>query len=182
MKIVLASQSPRRKQLLEEEGIECIIHPSKTLEVFEPSVSIDEALETVAYQKAVDVADLYPEYVTLAADTIVLFNGQRLGKPKDAKQAYSYLQALSGNSHEVKTGVCFIKGQNIHTFVDTTEVHFRTLSSFEIKQYVNSGRCMDKAGAYGIQECDFVEWIDGSLTNVIGLPMERVRLFMKKYA
>lgn len=115
MKIVLASQSPRRKQLLEEEGIECIIHPSKTLEVFEPSVSIDEALETVAYQKAVDVADLYPEYVTLAADTIVLFNGQRLGKPKDAKQAYSYLQALSGNSHEVKTGVCFIKGQNIHT-------------------------------------------------------------------
>lgn len=181
MKLILASQSPRRKELLENEGYLFEIHPAIDEEVFDSSLSIDEALEKVAVHKAREVADLYTECLTLAADTIVVDDQKILGKPVDEKEAISTLRSLSGRTHFVKTGVCFIHENKTYSFVDTTEVHFRNLSDLEILTYVKSGRCMDKAGSYGIQECDFVEWIDGSYSNVMGLPMEKVIPFLQRF-
>ncbi len=181
MKILLASQSPRRKELLEKEGYSFIVHPAKNEEVFDLKLPIDEALEKVAFHKAEEVADLYPEYIVLAADTIVVYENQILGKPANEKDAFACLERLSGNTHYVKTGVCFLYEGKKYSFVETTEVHFRDLSDMEILNYVKSGKCMDKAGSYGIQECDFVEWIDGSYSNVVGLPMEKVKTFLNRF-
>ena len=177
MKLLLASNSPRRKELLEQAHFHFEIGPAKVEEVFDESLPIDEALMKVAQTKAMDVADVYPDYVVIGADTIVYFQGKRLGKPKNKDEAKRCLYALSNQTHEVKTGVCIIRDHQPYTFVETTKVHFRDLSDFEIDKYVKSGACMDKAGAYGIQECDFVEWIDGSYSNVVGLPMERICQF-----
>ncbi|MDX8416902.1 Maf family protein [Absicoccus intestinalis] len=177
MKIVLASNSPRRKELLEQAHFRFEVEPAKVEEVFDESLPIDEALMKVAQTKAMDVADVYPDYVVIGADTIVYFQGKRLGKPKNKNEAKRCLHALSNQTHEVKTGVCIIKDHQCYPFVETTKVHFRDVSNDEINRYVNSGSCMDKAGAYGIQECDFVEWIDGSYSNVVGLPMERICQF-----
>lgn len=179
MKLLLASQSPRRKELLENEGYTFLVHPAKKEERFDSNLSIDDALEKVAFQKAKELADLYPEYVILAADTIVVYENEILGKPINEKAAFTCLHNLSGQIHFVKTGVCFLYGQKKISFVESTEVHFRTLSDLEILNYVKSGKCMDKAGSYGIQECDFVEWIDGSYSNVVGLPMEKVQSILE---
>lgn len=175
MKLILASKSPRRKELLEKAGYRFDVVASEKEEIFEPSLDIDTAIQEVAYQKAKDILDLYPEYCILAADTIVLYRGKRLGKPKDKEQAKEFLKMLSGQEHEVKTGVCILTAQRKIAFTETTIVHFRPLSDFEIHSYVQTESCLDKAGAYGIQECDFSDWIDGSFTNVVGLPMERIR-------
>lgn len=175
MKLLLASQSPRRKELLENEGFTFEIHPAISEEVFDEILPIDEALENVAFHKAKEIWDLYPDYCVLAADTIVYYQSKIIGKPKDIEEAKKYLHAFSGNCHKVKTGVCIICGTQVFQFVDTTQVHFRQLSDYEINKYINEGTCLDKAGAYGIQDCDFVDWIDGSFSNVVGLPTEKVK-------
>lgn len=175
MKLILASQSPRRKELLEKEGIPFEVHPSNIEEVFDDRLELDEALIKVAEGKAKDVQDLYPECVILSADTIVVSDGKILGKPKNIDQAREILHSLSGREHMVKTGVCLLGPYRKESFVETTSVHFRNLSDWEIENYIKKGTCLDKAGAYGIQECDFVDWIDGDFDNVVGLPVKKVK-------
>lgn len=178
MNLILASKSPRRKELLEKAGYTFKIHPAIDQEVFDSLLPLDDALKKVAEHKAQEVGDLYEDCLVLAADTIVCFEGKILGKPKDMEDAFQCLCSLSNQTHQVKTAVALLFKGQIFSFVETSEVHFRSLSDMEILSYVQSGRCMDKAGAYGIQECDFVEWLDGSYSNVVGLPMERLEGYL----
>ncbi len=172
MKLILASKSPRRKELLEELGFSFIVCPATKDEVFDKECSLDEALERVAMAKANEVFEKYPDDCILSADTIVVYQNRIYGKPSTKEEALSYLQSFSGHTHEVKTGVCIRSKKKSIVFVKTTRVTFRTLSTKEMEDYVSSGTCMDKAGAYGIQECDFIESIQGSYSNVVGLPQE----------
>lgn len=174
MKLILASGSPRRRELLESAGFSFTIHPPLDEEIFDDRLSIDDALKRVARHKAHEVYQLYPECCVLSADTIVVYKRKRLGKPDSIEQARAFLHALSGHTHEVKTGVCIRTPHKEIVFVDTTKVHFRKVSGIEIENYISRGTCMDKAGAYGIQECDFVDAIDGKFSNVVGLPIEYV--------
>lgn len=174
MELILASQSPRRRQLLEERGYEVKVCPADIDESMNADLSVDEALEQLAHRKACAVKDGHEDAVIVAADTIVVFQDEILGKPHDGREACDYLSRLSGETHEVKTGVCILCPEGEFTFTDTTRVHFADLSEQDILDYVATGKPLDKAGAYGIQECGFADDIDGSYTNVVGLPMEKL--------
>ncbi len=125
------------------------------------------------------------EYLVLSADTVVILEGRILGKPKDRAEAEKFLRLLSGRTHCVKTGICFLEPLKFQIFKDlgSTMVEFRDLSSIETEKYLESGEWEDKAGAYGIQgnARAFVKKIEGSLTNVVGLPIELVQDVMKKH-
>lgn len=181
MNLILASQSPRRQQLLSSLGYSFITDPSGSEEVFDPSLSVDDALMKVALHKAEDVQKRHPEDVILAADTIVLLDGQILGKPADANEAKAMLHALSGRSHEVKTGLALICGSEKSEQTVTSKVHFRQLSDDEIDTYVATGSPLDKAGAYGIQEVSFASNVEGSFTNVIGLPLHMTERMLQNF-
>jgi septum formation protein len=174
MKLVLASQSPRRKEILSKMGYNFTVHPSRSEEVFDESLPLDEALKKVAYSKAKDIYDLYPECAVLGSDTIVTYKGKIYGKPKDLEEARHFLRTFSETTHEVKTAVCVIVDNTVYVDSVTTYVHFRKLSEVDIEHYVQNKNPLDKAGGYGIQESDFVEWIEGSMTNVVGLPAENL--------
>ncbi len=174
MKLILASQSPRRKEILESLGYPFEVYPSQKEEIFDKELELDLALERVAFDKAYEVLNTHPNDCILAADTIVVYNHQIYGKPSSKEEATSFLRSFSGNVHEVKTGVCVLTKNKCIQHIETTKVHFRELSDDDIASYVESGRCMDKAGAYGIQECDFVSKIEGSYENVVGLPKDWV--------
>lgn len=177
--IVLASKSPRRKEILKELGYTFEICPAKKDEIFDLNLSLDEALKKVAKSKAMEVQSLYPESIIVSADTIVCFENQILGKPKTKEEAMQTLLALSNHKHQVKTGVCILYKEQVQLHVETTDVYFKPLTKSKIEEYVESGKCMDKAGSYGIQECDFVDHIEGSYSNVVGLPKQVVLSMMK---
>ena len=168
--IVLASKSPRRKEILKELGYDFIVCPAKKDEVFDLSLGLDEALKKVAESKAKEVREFYSDSIIISADTIVCLDQKILGKPK------------SNRRHQVKTGVCIIYKNQTFLRVETTDVYFKKLTEQDIISYVNSGKCMDKAGSYGIQECDFVDHIEGDYTNVVGLPKYVVESIMKDVA
>lgn len=170
MNIVLASQSPRRKQILKEMGYSFIVQPAIQDEVFDVSLPLDQALIKVAFHKAMEVKQSYPDSLILAADTIVVFKNKILGKPKSEKEAFAILSALSGHKHEVKTGVAILYGTQQKNFVSTSHVQFRSLSETEILNYIQEKKPFDKAGSYGIQECDFVKEYDGEYETIVGLP------------
>lgn len=172
--IVLASKSPRRKEILSELGFSFEIQTAQKDEEFDENLPLDEALKKVAQAKNEEVRQSCPEDIVLSADTIVCFDNKILGKPKDEEDAIRILSLLSGHTHQVKTGVCISSPTKTETIVETTNVTFRTLTKDEILAYVKSGKCMDKAGAYGIQETDFVQEIQGSYSNVVGLPKKVV--------
>lgn len=163
--IVLASKSPRRKEILKELGYDFIVCPAKKDEVFDLSLGLDEALKKVAESKAKEVREFYSDSIIISADTIVCLDQKILGKPKSKEDAIKTLNALSNRRHQVKT-----------------DVYFKKLTEQDIISYVNSGKCMDKAGSYGIQECDFVDHIEGDYTNVVGLPKYVVESIMKDVA
>ncbi len=178
MEWILASASPRRKELLGELIETFEILPAKGEEVVYGNPTPAELVKILATQKAEEVANL-PQATgkaVLGADTVVALRGEVLGKPKDEVEAYEMLSALSGQVHEVYTGVCIIYpkegGRYALKDVACTKVRFRELSKEEIKRYVATGSPMDKAGAYGIQDSGFVDSIDGSFSNVVGLPLE----------
>ncbi len=177
--IVLASKSPRRKEILKSLGYDFIICPAQKDEVFDLNLTLDEALEKVALSKAKEIQYQYSDATILSADTIVCLDHKILGKPKSKTDAFETLKVLSNRKHQVKTGVCLIYKNQIYSHVETTDVYFRELSEKDIQTYVDSGKCMDKAGSYGIQECDFVDHIEGSYTNVVGLPKHVVESMMK---
>ena len=174
--IVLASKSPRRKEILKEFGYDFIVCPAKKDEVFDLSLGLDEALKKVAESKAKEVREFYSDSIIVCLDQKIL------GKPKSKEDAIKTLNALSNRRHQVKTGVCIIYKNQTFLHVETTDVYFKKLTEQDIISYVNSGKCMDKAGSYGIQECDFVDHIEGDYTNVVGLPKYVVESIMKDVA
>ncbi|HRP57684.1 Maf family protein [Agriterribacter sp.] len=182
-KIVLASRSPRRKQLLEWAEVEFDIIAEATDESFPRQLHPKEAAIHIALQKAlaVQVNEVYKRYEqhmpVLAADTIVVCEGKIIGKPADREDAIGILHKLSGKKHEVITGVAIINGKEEKTFADITEVWFHALTPEQITFYVEKYKPYDKAGAYAIQEWIGVvgiERINGDFYNVMGLPVSRV--------
>jgi len=184
MEFILASASPRRKELLKEIVSDFEIIPAKGEE---NAVEQDpkKLVTALSKQKAEEVASLPSAKgkIVLGADTVVAFQGKALGKPKDEQDAIKMLESLSGKSHFVYTGVCFVyeaKGKRrILCKAAKTRVRFNELSKEWIEAYVASGSPMDKAGAYGIQDGGLVKNIRGSFSNVVGLPVE---LCKKLYA
>lgn len=176
-KIILASQSPRRKQLLEWAEVDFDIVVQNTDESFPQTLQPSEAAVHIARNKAIAVAQLHPNRTILAADTIVVLQGEIIGKPKDRDDAISILKRLSGRHHQVITGVVILKEQNEHSFYDITNVAFHALSDADLAFYVDKYQPYDKAGAYAIQEWIGVVGIKrvaGDFYNVMGLPVSRV--------
>ena len=177
-KIILASQSPRRKQLLEWAEVDFDVIVSDTDESFPPELSFTEAAIYIARNKALAVAaQLTNDIPVLAADTIVVCDETIIGKPKSREEAIEFLSKLSGNIHEVITGVVILKGAKEIAFADTTRVSFHALTQEQIVFYVDKYQPYDKAGAYAIQEWIGVvgiESIRGDFYNVMGLPVSRV--------
>lgn len=182
-RLILASQSPRRKEILHQYLSDFDVIPSQSDETFDPALSLDEALMKVAEAKAEEVSQNNPGRPVLAADTIVCLDDEILGKPKDLNEARDTLKRLSGRSHEVKTGMVLIhpeKEDTVRKTVTTTLVHFRNLGIKEIEDYIQEKTCLDKAGSYGIQDVDFVDHIDGSYSNVVGLCKEELEKWIKE--
>ena len=187
MQYILASASPRRKELLAELIENFDIIPSLADESVEEVLSPKALVETLAKRKAQEVA-LRPENegkIVIGSDTVVAFGEEVLGKPKNEQDAFRMLKMLSGEKHAVYTGVCFarLKGGNLvcETKADKTDVYFRHLPDDWIWEYIRGGSPMDKAGAYGIQDGGLVEKIEGSYTNVVGFPVELVKEMIKHW-
>ncbi|MDX2045606.1 MAG: Maf family protein [Chitinophagaceae bacterium] len=189
-KIVLASQSPRRKQLLEWAEIEFDILAKETDEHFPPGMSVEEIPVYIARNKANATrnSETFKRYenntTVLAADTIVVLNNKVIGKPQTREEAISILSALSGNKHFVITGIVITDGKKETSFSDSTEVEFYPLSRNEIEFYVDKYQPYDKAGAYAIQEWIGVvgiKSINGDFYNVMGLPVSRVVKALEKF-
>ena len=182
--IVLASGSPRRRELLENLGVkELVIRPAKGEEQVPENAAPSQIVEALARQKAEEVAPTAEKgAVVIAADTIVWLDGQLLGKPKDTDEATAMLRRLSGRMHSVFTGICVISDDTVLCEAEEAHVFFRELSDAEIDAYVATGEPMDKAGAYGAQGLAslFVERIEGSFFNVMGLPVCRLGIMLKK--
>ena len=175
MQLILASASPRRRELLSSFGIPFQIRVADIDETMDPEKPPFDEVGRVSRAKALAVEAENTDLV-IAADTIVVCAGKVLGKPKTQAEAVSMLQLLSGRDHQVMTGVTVRRGASCETFTDVTDLHFRPLSDREIRRYVASGEPMDKAGAYGIQggAALFCEKMDGDYYNVMGLPVCRL--------
>jgi len=175
--VILASASPRRRDLLRQVGLEFSIQPADEAETkAEAGASPTEHARQSAEAKAVAVSQHQPEALVLGADTVVALQGRVLGKPENAAEACSMLQTLSGETHEVHTGVSVAYGgRALLTELETTQVTFRKLSDADVEWYVATGEPMDKAGAYGIQGHGalLVEKVNGCYFNVVGLPLSR---------
>ena len=175
MQLILASASPRRKELLGLFRIPFVIRAADIDETMDPAGDPREQVGAVSRRKALAVSR-EPGDVVIAADTIVVCDGHILGKPKTPEEAQAMLTSLSGRDHQVMTGCTLLRDQQVKTFTEVTDLHFRDLSEKEIRQYVASGEPMDKAGAYGIQggAALFCEKIRGDYYNVVGLPVCRL--------
>lgn len=177
--MILASASPRRRELLHQVGIEPEIIPSHVEEVI-TSTEPDQVVMELSAQKAEDVAAGYQgqDVVVIGADTVVTVDGQILGKPKDRADAVRMITMLAGRSHQVYTGVTLVAGRTGKrvTFAEETDVLVYPMTKAQIERYVDTGEPMDKAGAYGIQGyfAAYVQGIRGDYTNVVGLPVGRV--------
>ncbi len=182
MKIILASASPRRKELLTLAGIEYEVVVSQCEEILPDGITPDKAVEELARQKAEDVFARNKDAMIIAADTVVALGNTILGKPKDEDDAFSMLSSLSGKRHTVFTGVCIKTKDKTDIFHVATEVEFYKLSEKEIKDYIATKEPMDKAGAYGIQGKGFVlvKGIHGDYFNVVGLPLAETVRHMNK--
>ncbi len=183
-KIILASQSPRRKQLMEAAELEFNIIIADVDETNPEGMSGELVPEFLARKKAAAIEQQVHDAIIIAADTVVLLDHEILGKPIDEQHAIEILQKLSGRKHEVVTGVCMQKGMKQVCFSVTTEVYFRSLSKEFIEHYVRDYRPFDKAGAYAIQEwigMIGIEKINGDYYNVMGLPIGEVVLKLKEF-
>jgi len=181
-RIILASGSPRRRELLEKAGLAFEVIPSPAEEIHDASMSPGALCEENARLKAAAIARENPGASVIGADTLVFLAGQPLGKPVDLAEATAMLSALSGRTHEVRTGVCVIEPDgHTHTFHETTHVTFRQLDEAAIRAYHALVNPLDKAGAYGIQEhgeC-IIESIDGPFDNVMGLPVGPLLAYLR---
>ena len=183
-RIILASKSPRRADILKQLKIDFEIIDSEVAEEpFENDGSIEDYVMRISDKKVMNVAKKITDGIIIAADTIVTIDGQILGKPENRDEAKNMLKRLSGRIHCVYTGVSVVLNPGFikKSDYEMTEVKFRKLDEDEINYYVDSGEPMDKAGSYGIQDLPaiFVEKIDGCFFNVVGLPLTKVYLLMK---
>ncbi len=182
-KIILASQSSRRKQLLSLLDIDFSVEVRSVPEVYPQSIASQDVAEYIAKLKANAFNDIENDKIVITADTVVCIDGKVLGKPKNASNAKEMLRMLSNKSHKVITGVCIKTKQQEVSFSDTTTVYFKSLSDTEINYYISRYKPYDKAGSYGIQE-----WIGaigiikivGSYYNVVGLPTEKLSTELSK--
>lgn len=185
-KIILASGSPRRKELLEQIGLSFEVIPSGAQEKITKRIPA-EVVEELSVQKAEDVAAQIADGIIIGADTIVCQNGEIMGKPKDRRDAFRMLGQIQGNVHSVFTGVTVLIKDNQNTetvtFSCETKVHVYPMTAEEIERYLDTGEPMDKAGAYGIQG-SFAAWvasIEGDYNNVVGLPVSALWQIIKKH-
>lgn len=180
--LILASGSPRRKELLQQLHIPFSVHVSNVDEKVNHNYSPYEVVMDLALQKASDVATLYPNHIVLGSDTVVVYKDSILGKPASEAEAVKTLEMLSGKKHQVLTGVALVEGEQVQTFYEKTDVEFWPLTVDEITQYVRTGEPMDKAGSYGIQGLGamFVKSIQGDYFSVVGLPLSRTIRELRK--
>ncbi len=173
MQIVLASASPRRRELFSWLGLKFDVVVPEVDETIQPGETPVEFCARISREKAWYVSSRMPESLVISADTIVVSGGKILGKPVDEAQAREHLRILKGSSHEVYTGYAIIRGEERVSRVIRTVVHFRDMSPEEIDWYISTKEPMDKAGSYGLQGIGslFISTIEGSYTNVIGLPL-----------
>ena len=181
MHLILASASPRRKELLSLFGIPFIIRAADIDETMDPGKPPFEEVARVSALKAL-VIPHEEDDIVIAADTIVVCQGTVLGKPRTKEEAHAMLRLLSGRDHQVMTGCSVLRGGETRTFTEVTDLHFRPLTEKEIARYVESGEPMDKAGAYGIQggAALFCERMAGDYYNVMGLPVCRLGKVLKE--
>ena len=180
---ILASQSPRRRELLSMLGLNFEIITADIDETMDPNVPVDRAVAEVCRKKAEAVGQSHPGRLIVAADTIVVVDDRKLGKPRSEDEAKAMLRSLSGRSHTVMTGFCLWKDGQFETHVEQTRLRFRDLTDGEIDAYVATGSPMDKAGAYGIQDqaAIFVEALHGDYYNVMGLPLCSLTKCLRKW-
>lgn len=184
-KIILASSSPRRKELLEKIGLTFSVDPSDVEEKPPIDIKPEGIAKIISLQKALKVAPKYSDAIVIAADTFGFFRGKIIGKPENADHAKRILSTLSGKSHKVITGYTILDTSNrqITTHSVETRVYFKKLTPEEIDSYVKSGEPLDKAGAYGIQGLGsvIVDKIEGDYYNVMGLPVSALVESLKKF-
>ena len=183
MELILASQSPRRKELLGLFRLPFVIRVADIDETMTPGAPASSEVARVSHLKALAVPR-EPEDVVVAADTIVVCEGKILGKPRSAEEAIQMLSLLSGRDHQVMTGLTVLRGDRAVVCTEITDLHFRTLSRSEIEAYVATGEPMDKAGSYGIQggAALFCPRMEGDYYNVMGLPVCRLGEILKELA
>lgn len=183
MQLILASGSPRRKELLGLFGIPFAVRAADIDETMDPEKAPFDEVARVSRAKAMAVPR-QQEDVVIAADTIVVCQGKVLGKPADPAEAVRMLTLLSGRDHQVMTGCTVLRDEKCETFTEVTDLHFRSLSKKEIEKYVATGEPMDKAGAYGIQggAALFCERMVGDYYNVMGLPVCRLGQTLRNLA
>lgn len=180
MCVILASQSPRRKELLSLLITDFKVVPSTVEEVVPYHLAASKTPEYLSKIKALDVAKSYPNDTVIGADTCVIFGGKILGKPKDRQDAYNMILNLSGKKHKVITGCTVIKNGVIKSFSVVSTVKFLKLSNIEIEAYLDTDEPYDKAGSYGIQgkAGAFVEYIKGDYYNIVGLPIAKLKKYL----
>lgn len=183
--IILASSSPRRKEILEKYKIFPTIISSDIVEKINIGEKPEQIAMSLAFQKAYNISKTYPDKIVIGADTIVCYKKQILGKPKDSDDAFRILKLLNGNEHNVITGISIIQYSSNIKIVDyeNTIVKFRNLSDDKLKEYIHTNEPMDKAGAYGIQGYGalLVEKINGCYLNVVGLPLVKLDFLLNKF-
>ena len=182
MNLILASQSPRRRELLGLTGLDFIVRVADIDETMDPEKAPFDEVARVSRMKAEAVARK-PEDVVIAADTIVVCEGKVLGKPRDEEDAFRILSLLSGRHHEVMTGMTVVRGDEVITHTEVTRIHFRQLHPEEVRAYIATGEPMDKAGAYGIQggAALFADGMEGDYYNVMGLPVCRLGMILRSF-
>ena len=184
-RLILASGSPRRRELLDKFGINYEILPAQGEESAPPELTPGERVKALAAQKAEEVAQRLndPAAVILAADTLVELDGEVLGKPGTAERAQAMLRALSGREHRVHTGVCICRGRRAAATVETTVVHFSPIAEDDLCAYVRTPEPYDKAGAYAIQghAALWCAGIEGCYYNIMGLPVHRTAQLLREF-
>jgi len=183
MQLILASRSPRRRELMGLFHIPFTIQVADIDETMDPAKAPFDEVARVSRAKA-EATPRGGDDVVIAADTIVVCNGQVLGKPKDEADAFRMLRLLSGRDHQVMTGLCVLRGSNAAVCTEVTDIHFRELTDREIRAYIATGEPMDKAGSYGIQggAALFAEKLCGDYYNVMGLPVCRLGQLLRSMA
>lgn len=183
--LILASASPRRRDLLQQMGVEHTVCVARVDEWRREELTAAELGMLNAHRKARAVAKHYPDRLVLGADTLVVLDGRLYGKPADLGDASRMLAELAGHTHQVVTGVCLLelRAGREALFAETTDVTFRSLTPAQIAAYLEAVNPLDKAGAYGIQErgTDLVANITGSFSNVVGLPLERLEAELERW-
>ncbi len=183
--LILASASPRRSELLRQLGLDFQVVAGQAREIHHEQLTGREAAQVNAYRKARTVAKTCPDALVLGADTLVYAGGELFGKPADLEAAYRMLERLRGRTHQVVTAVCLLhlRPHRQRVFAEITSVTFRPLDAVEIRRYLNRVNPLDKAGAYAIQEHGdlLIQKIEGSYTNVVGLPLERLKAELENW-